>query len=124
MQVRESIPLASALLEGCPPGHFLYTAPLLKSLRSTIVLLLLNATWLAVLSYYLAKRFGNQPGEARIQYVTNYVTIIESDPDLTVTNTVAVTNDFRWAQLESEDYRAYVARLRSMAALNRPFAIS
>jgi hypothetical protein len=32
----------------------------MKSLRSTIVLLLLNATWLAVLSYYAAKRFGNQ----------------------------------------------------------------
>src|SRR2546430_9500546 len=25
-----------------------------------------------------------------------------------------VTNDFRWAQIESEDYRTYIARLRSI----------
>ena len=87
----------------------------MKSLRSTIALLLLNAAWLAVLSVFLAKHFGNKPGETRIQYVTNYVAIIESGPDVTtVTNTVAVTNDFRWAQLESEDYRAYITRLRSI----------
>lgn len=105
----------AAALHGCPPARFPYNAPPVKVLRSTIVLLLLNAAWLAVLSVYLAKRFANQSGETRIQYVTNYVTLIEQSPDATtITNTMAVTNDFRWAQLESEDYRAYIARLRSI----------
>jgi hypothetical protein len=31
-----------------------------------------------------------------------------------VTNILAATNDFRWAQLESEDYRDYIARLRAI----------
>ncbi len=98
----------------CPPRHFPYTASLVKSLRSTILLLLLNAAWLAVLSVFLARHFGSKPGAIRIQYVTNYLSILEPALETTVTNTLAVTNDFRWAQLESEDYRAYVARLRSI----------
>ncbi len=106
--------ICTGALGGCSPARFPYTAPLVKSLRSTFVLLLLNAAWLAVLSVFLVRHFGNKPGETRIEYVTNYVAIIESGPETTVTNTLAVTNDFRWAQLESEDYRAYIARLRNI----------
>ena len=32
----------------------------------------------------------------------------------TVTNEVAVTNQLQWRQLESEDYRAYINRLREI----------
>ena len=35
-------------------------------------------------------------------------------PAAVVTNVVALTNEFRWAQLESEDYKTYITRLRSV----------
>ena len=43
--------------------------------------------------------------------------VAEPDPQIvtvTVTNEVAVTNDFRWRQLESEDYSSYIQRLREI----------
>jgi hypothetical protein len=46
--------------------------------------------------------------------VTNYVSVFKSAPKQVETNVTAVTNDFRWTQLETEDYRDYVARLRSI----------
>lgn len=99
----------------CPSLRFRYTAPLVKSLRSTIALLLLNVAWLAVLSWFLAKHFGSKAGETQIQYVTNYVAILEPAVETTpATNVLPIPTDFRWAQLESEDYRAYIARLRAI----------
>lgn len=87
----------------------------MKSLRTTIALFLLNAACLAVLSWYVVRHFRAEPEEPRIQYVTNYIAVVEPALDpATITNTVAVTNDFRWAQLESEDYRTYIRRLRTI----------
>jgi hypothetical protein len=89
-----------------------------KASRLTIALVLLNATWLAVASWYLARHFASDRGGARVEFVTNYVPVLKSArgsaPVTVVTNMVAATNDFRWAQLESEDYRDYINRLRAI----------
>lgn len=90
----------------------------MKTSRLTIALVLLNATWLAVASWYLTRHFASDRGEARVEFVTNYVPVLKSArgsaPVTVVTNMVAATNDFRWAQLESEDYRDYINRLRAI----------
>jgi hypothetical protein len=86
--------------------------------RLTIALVLLNATWLAVASWYLTRHFASDRGEARVEFVTNYVPVLKAArgpaPVTVVTNILAATNDFRWAQLESEDYREYITRLRAI----------
>ena len=86
--------------------------------RLTIALVLLNATWLAVASWYLTRHFASDRGEARVEFVTNYVPVFKSArgpaPVTVVTNILAATNDFRWVQLESEDYREYITRLRAI----------
>ena len=86
--------------------------------RSTIALVLLNAVWLAVASWYLVRHLANDTGETRVEFVTNYVPIMGSarsaGPVTVVTNIAVATNDFRWAQLESEDYRDYINRLRAI----------
>ena len=86
--------------------------------RSTIALVLLNAAWLAVASWYLVRHFENDSGETRVEFVTNYVPVFKTArgpaPITVVTNVVEATNDFRWAQLESEDYRDYINRLRAI----------
>jgi hypothetical protein len=86
--------------------------------RATLLLVLLNAAWLAVASWFITRHFAGAEAEPRVQVVTNYVPLFKSSrqaaPVTVVTNIVAATNDFRWAQLESEDYRDYIARLRSI----------
>ncbi len=92
-----------------------YTPPPLKSLRSFLVVLLLNAAWLAVASYLIARHYRHDGAGARVEYVTNYVPFAKGVvKTAVVTNVVNATNDFRWTQLESEDYRTYIQRLRSI----------
>ena len=88
----------------------------MKSARTFLLFLLLNAAWLAAGSYFLSRYFAKGGGESRVVFVTNYVPVARSTPLTIVTNTVTVgaTNEFRWAQLESEDYRAYITRLRAI----------
>ena len=84
----------------------------MKCSRSTFALVALNVAWLATLSHFLARRGGNPGAESHV--FTNAVPVFKAAQKSVVTNVVHATNDFRWAQLESEDYRDYVARLRSI----------
>jgi hypothetical protein len=81
--------------------------------RSNLTLIALNIVWLTVLSVWLARRGELAKPEVRVEYVTNFAAVERSSASILVTNLVA-TNDFRWSQLESEDYRAYITRLRSI----------
>jgi hypothetical protein len=84
------------------------------------MLVLLNAVWLAVASWYIVRHFDGARVEPRTVVVTNYVPMFKASrpatpaPITVVTNIIFATNDFRWAQLESEDYRDYIARLRNI----------
>ena len=80
------------------------------SRKFNIFLLLLNLGLLAATGYYW---YTHRESSA--------VTTVEEPPPATnepvVIKTVereVVTNDFHWGQLESEDYRTYIARLRSI----------
>lgn len=92
----------------------------MKLSRPTLWLLLLNVAWLATATWYLARHFRNAAAEPRVQVITNYVPVFKTSapravpPAVTVVTNVVATNDFRWAQLESEDYRSYIERLRAI----------
>ncbi len=45
---------------------------------------------------------------------TNFVAAAIPQPTVVTQELVVVTNDFSWKQLESEDYRTYIARLRTI----------
>ena len=85
--------------------------------RSTLAFFALNVACLAALSFFVARWIRPGGFGPQVQYVTNYVPVLKArqQPVTIVTNIVVEgTNDFRWAQLESEDYRSYVARLRAI----------
>lgn len=91
------------------------TVAALNFSRSTWAVLGLNVAWLAAASYYVARHYREKPESARVEYVTNYVPVAAvAAQQQMVTNTATATNEFRWAQLESEDYRTYIQRLRSI----------
>jgi hypothetical protein len=86
----------------------------MKLTRTTLAFVALNLAWLAVLSVFVARRGGRAAGD--VQYVTNYVPVLKAKAagQALMTNVVVATNDFRWSQLEAEDYRDYIARLRAV----------
>lgn len=89
----------------------------MKLSRTTQLLVLLNVVWLAAATWFIARHFRGPGATPQVQVVTNYVPVFKSkaSPAVTViTNVIAGTNDFRWAQLESEDYREYILRLRAI----------
>jgi hypothetical protein len=86
----------------------------MKFSGTTVALVALNVAWLVTLSYFMAHRAATSDSRTEVQVITNRVPVFKSARTTVVTNVVAATNDFRWAQLEAEDYRDYVARLRSI----------
>ncbi len=85
----------------------------MKSPTANSFLLLLNLGLIATVGYLIKTRSrpALPPVQAATRIVTNApkVVIKGSAPRI-----VTVTNDFRWAQLETENYRDYIARLRSI----------
>ena len=91
-----------------------FTEPVVKSPKVIALLLLLNlGVFAAILVYVLRARIASPISG-------NDVTPAASSPALrpppsAVTEKVTVvTNALRWAQLESEDYKTYIARLRGI----------
>ena len=74
----------------------------------------LNVAWLAAASYLIARALRERPRPGRVEFVTNYVSVARSAPAVVLTNETPADVEFRWAQLESEDYRSYIERLRSI----------
>jgi hypothetical protein len=74
-----------------------------------VVLLALNLAWLGLI-------WLNQRDALRPRHVPAATEAVAPVPPSTVTQLVTqvVTNAFEWAQLESEDYRAYITRLRAI----------
>ena len=103
----------------CVSGSFeLQTLSPVKWSRLNLLLFGLNVGVIGAGTWYL---YVNRPATADIAQDTEgaqeTALAAESEPQVvtvTVTNEVAVTNDFRWRQLESEDYSAYVQRLREI----------
>lgn len=86
----------------------------MSSSRSNLALIVLNVAWLAAGSYLVARHLRTA-SSGPVQYVTNYVPIAKSTRVTVVTNVIpATTNEFAWIQLESEDYRTYIERLRAI----------
>ncbi len=89
----------------------------MKLSRPIFLFAALNAAWLVAASWFILHRLREGGGGTRVEYVTNFVSVVRTAPrPAPMTNLVRATgtNAFRWAQLESEDYRTYVRRLRAI----------
>lgn len=90
----------------------------MKWSRLNLLLFGLNLGLIGAGTWYL---YVHRPATAEAGQETEppqeAATVAELEPQVitvTVTNEIAVTNDFRWRQLESEDYSAYIQRLREI----------
>ncbi len=86
----------------------------MKSPKSLAILLVLNVgLFLGILYYVLQARLASP---FRTSEAVSEGAAVQSPSGLTPLseNTVVVTNSLQWAQLESEDYKTYVARLRAI----------
>ena len=72
------------------------------------LLLIVNLGLLAALIYLISTRSAPLTPEAPLTDLLAAPAVVEH------TNILTVTNEWKWQQLESEDYRAYIARLRSI----------
>ena len=89
-----------------------FTREGLKSTKVIVGLLLVNLMVVAGVLVFLVQQPKSRVtrGEAPVIAVTNATPANFT----TVPEVVVVTNQFQWAQLESEDYHEYIARLRSI----------
>jgi len=86
--------------------------------RTNKFLLLVNVAILAAAGYYFFVRtpppMPEGAGEPVEQPVAEEAPVAEPDPAPAVAETTVVTNRLEWKQLESEEYRDYIARLREI----------
>jgi len=82
------------------------------SRKLNIVLLIVNVVLLSGTGYYW---WNHRTEPQQLTEVVEPVPPVTNEP-IVITNVQreVITNAFQWAQLESEDYRAYIARLRSI----------
>src|ERR1051326_6182891 len=92
------------------PGGPLYhkDSGWMKSSKLNVILLVVNLGLLASLIYFIKTRPAPLAPEVPVTETLVEPTVVEH------TNILTVTNEWTWQQLESEDYRAYIARLRSI----------
>jgi hypothetical protein len=84
--------------------------------RINAVLLIVNVAVLAAGGYYFSGRL-NPPAPSVADEATEQPPLQESSPLETspaTAETIVITNRVEWQQLESEDYRTYIARLREI----------
>jgi hypothetical protein len=86
-----------------------------KSSKAIVVLLVLNfGLFLGILVYFLKTQVG-APLPAGSGENAAEAAINSASHTAVVEKVIVVTNELKWAQLESEDYKTYIARLRSIS---------
>src|SRR5258707_1361896 len=82
------------------------------SRKLNILLLIVNLILLSGTGYYW---WNHRPEPQQLTEVAEPAPPVTNEP-IVITNVQreVITNAFQWAQLESEDYRTYIARLRSI----------
>src|SRR5437867_8753611 len=83
------------------------------------ILYVLNLAVLAAVAYYFYTNHHSSPAVLNSEAVSaepaSAAMEVKAPPEvMVVTNELVVTNQMRWRQLESEDYKTYIARLRSI----------
>lgn len=87
----------------------------MKSSKFMLLLALLNLGVAAGVMYYVFRPTPETQRELEPQEVVAAPPSPNPEPaPAAVEPVIVVTNQFRWAQLESEDYKTYIARLRSI----------
>ena len=87
----------------------------MKSSKAIAVLLVLNfGLFLGILVYFLKTQMGAPIAVAPDARAAE-AALISASHTAVVERIIVVTNEVKWAQLESEDYKTYIARLRSIS---------
>jgi hypothetical protein len=87
----------------------------MKWSKHALVLLLMNLGLLAAVGYLLVRlRQPTQPLEDESAPAPIWTPRAKKSTAPTAPVATTATNDFRWTQLESEDYRTYILRLRAV----------
>ena len=88
---------------------------MLKSPKIIALLLLLNFGVFGAILYYLLQSRITAPLSSRETIAASKAALaLRQAPPATTEIVTVVTNSLRWAQLESEDYKTYIARLRGI----------
>jgi len=86
-----------------------------KSSKAIAVLLVLNfGLFLGILVYFLKTQMGAPIAVASDARAAE-AALKSASQTAVVEKIIVVTNEVKWAQLESEDYKTYIARLRSIS---------
>jgi hypothetical protein len=88
-----------------------------KSPKAIVLLLLLNlGVFIAILHYFRQARLEGyrQTGHSGSASLSTAEEEVPAPKPRSIEKVVVVTNNLHWAQLESEDYKTYIARLRSI----------
>lgn len=108
------------MLSGFPPmfsrATVVAASRLVKPSRFIAALLVLNlGLFLGILFYFLRTHMGEPVAGAATEELDPSVRARRAaTPPPTHETVVIVTNDLQWSQLESEDYKEYIARLRAI----------
>ena len=87
----------------------------MKSSKAIAVLLVLNfGLFLGILVYFLKTQLGAPIPAASLAEDATAAGSHPANPITIVEKMVVVTNNLQWAQLESEDYKTYITRLRAI----------
>ena len=87
----------------------------MKSSKAIAVLLVLNfGLFLGILVYFLKTQLG-APIVVAPDVGVAEAALKSASQTAVVEKIIVVTNEVKWAQLESEDYKTYIARLRSIS---------
>jgi hypothetical protein len=92
-----------------------FTKPVVKSPKVIALLLLLNfGVFGGILYYLLQSRIAAPISSIEATHGSTTAPSVHPAPPATTEKVIVVTNSLRWAQLESEDYKTYIARLRGI----------
>ena len=90
------------------------TERVVKSPKFILLLSLLNLGVAAAILVYVFRPSPETADTSEAVDPSAEVVSAQEPPALPVEKVVVVTNQFHWAQVESEDYKTYIARLRSI----------
>lgn len=102
-------------LTHCFGGGFALHKTPVKSSKAIVVLLVLNlGVFLGILGYFLRLQLGASLAGGAASSELSAGGPGSGGTATVVERLVTITNELKWAQLESEDYHTYIARLRAI----------
>ena len=99
----------------CPVAEPVYDTGAMNRSKFTVILLLVNLGLVLATAYFYKLAHAERPGENSVVLAAQAATppAAVQGPRIVKTNIVEASH-FHWSQLEADDYRTYIERLRSI----------